>query len=189
MAVAFEEHDGSRVATMVDSLWASSRCKKTSRTAEKSQQPFSNYTLSKISAETSAREAIAATPASKSTVLPIVPTKQADNSNCELCSENQTEKENKTMPTLRSLSCPPKNVVSTSRILWISNWLSSESFTRVMWVLVIWPGSTTYLIPLLILGRVNLDGRIRKFLSIRRVCTSERAVDINCLTRKKLMKN
>ena len=108
MAVAFEEHDGSKVAMMVDLLWARSRCKKTSRTAEKSQQPFSDYTSSKISAKTSAREAVTATPASKSTVLPIVHTKQADNSNCELCSENQTEKENETTLMQRSSSFPPK---------------------------------------------------------------------------------
>ena len=41
-------------------------------------------------------------------MLPIVPIKQADNSNCELCSENQTEKENETTPTPRSSSFPPK---------------------------------------------------------------------------------
>ena len=116
---------------MFDLLWASSVAKRLVGRPKKVNS-LSQTRSSKISAETSAREAVAATPASKSTVLPIVPTKQADNSNCELCSENQTEKENKTMPTLRSSSCPPKNVVSTSRILWVSNWLSSESFTRVM---------------------------------------------------------
>ena len=59
---------------------------------------------------TSARTAAATTPAI--TVLPITPTRQADNS-CEQhegseCSWNQTEKENEPAPTPRSPSVPPK---------------------------------------------------------------------------------